>query len=280
MTESKINSILAAECGNTTTTAALIELVDGHYRLAATGQAPSTYGAPWNDITVGVQNANRRIEETTGRTLLAPGGWPITPRQPNKQGVDAFVVVSSAGPPLAVALAGLMNNISLTSAHRAATTTYSQITTKLALDNEAGSRRSSVEAQIQALQADPPDVILLAGGTDGGAERPVIEMANAVLMALQVLPHTNKPDVLFAGNKDTRNQVVDIIGETANTMSGPPWTMKTCRPAKLNWKSSTCSGKCNTCPNLISCANGQISHPFRPAGLLRRRSSTWDSTII
>lgn len=215
MPESKINSILAAECGSSTTTVALIELVDGHYRLAGTGQAPSTYDAPWNDITVGLQNATRQLEETTKRTLLAPGGWPITPQQVNKQGVDAFVVVSSAGPPLAVALAGLMNNISLTSARRAAATTYTHITTKLALDNEATNRRSSVEAQIQALQTDPPDVILLAGGTDGGAERPVIEMANAVLMALQVLPQANKPDVLFAGNKNTRDQIVDMIGETA-----------------------------------------------------------------
>lgn len=215
MSESKINSILAAECGSTTTTAALIELVDGHYRLAATGQASSTHGAPWNDITTGLQNATRQIEQTTGRTLLAPGGWPITPQQVNKQGVDAFVVISSAGPPLAVALAGLMNNISLTSARRAATTTYTHITTKLALENEVANRRSSVEAQIQAIQNDPPDVILLAGGTDGGAERPVIEMANAVLMALQILPRTNTPDVLFAGNKDTRDQIVEILGKAA-----------------------------------------------------------------
>jgi uncharacterized protein (TIGR01319 family) len=216
MFETKIDSILAAECGSTTTTAALIELVDGHYQLAATGQATSTYSAPWNDITVGLQNATRHIEKTTGRTLLSPGGWPIVPQQPNNQGVDAFVVVSSAGPPLNVALAGLMNNISLTSARRAATTTYTHITTKLALDNDAANRRSSFEEQIQAIQTDPPDVILLAGGTDGGAERPVIEMANAVLMTLQVLSHADKPEFLFAGNKAAQDQVIEIIGEAAN----------------------------------------------------------------
>jgi hypothetical protein len=215
MTEKKINSILAATCGNSTTTAALIELTDGHYRLAGTGHAPSTHGSPWRDITVGLQNAARQIEKTTGRTLLSPGGWPIKPRQPNNQGVDAFVVVSSAGAPLAVALAGLMNNISLSSARRAAATTFTHITAELALDSEAGNRRSSAEAQIQTIQRNPPDVILLTGGTDGGAERPVIEMANTILMALQVLATSHKPDILFAGNQDIRDQIVEIIGKTA-----------------------------------------------------------------
>ncbi len=215
MTKSKTSSILAAECGSTATTVALIESIDDHYRLVATGQAPSSYGSPWHDITVGLQEAVRQIEAVTQRTLLAPGGWPVTPRQPNQTGVDAFVAVSSAGPPLAVALAGLMHNISLTSARRATATAYTHITTELALDSESSNRRKSVEAQIQALQSDPPDVIFLAGGTDGGAQRPVIEMANAVLMALHVLS-PDKPDVLFAGNQATQDQVVEILGEPAN----------------------------------------------------------------
>ncbi|MBN1993058.1 MAG: glutamate mutase L [Anaerolineae bacterium] len=215
MTVSKIESILAADCGNTTTTTALIEVVDGQHRLLATGQATSTYGPPWRDITLGIQEATRQIEKETGRTLLAPGGWPITPRGAGRQGVDVFVMVSSAGPPLAVALAGLMQDISLASARRAAATTYTHITAELSLDSDRRSRRRSAEAQVQTLQADPPEVILLTGGTDGGAERPVIEMANVISMALQVLPGKRKPDILFAGNIDTHARVSEILGAVA-----------------------------------------------------------------
>jgi uncharacterized protein (TIGR01319 family) len=216
MAESKTDSILAADCGNSTTTVVLIESADGHYHLSATAQVPSTYAPPWRDITQGIQDAIRHIEEKTGQTILTPAGWPITPRNANKQGVDAFVVVSSAGPPLLVALAGLMHNISLTSARRAAATTYTLTTTELALDNETNSRRRSIEAQIQAVQAESPEVILLVGGTDGGAERPVIEMAKVLSMAIQVLQNADKPDILFAGNQETRIQVAEVLGEVAN----------------------------------------------------------------
>jgi uncharacterized protein (TIGR01319 family) len=216
MAESKIESILAADCGNTATTVVLIEASDGQHRLVATGQAPSTHGPPWRDITLGIREAIRQIEKEKGRTLLAPGGWPITPRNVSQQGADVFVVVSSAGPPLSVALAGLMQDITLTSARRAAATTYTLITTELSLDSDSSSRRRSVEAQVQALQAESPEVILIVGGTDGGAERPVIEMANVISMALQVLKEGDKPDVLFAGNIETRPQIAEVLGSVAN----------------------------------------------------------------
>jgi hypothetical protein len=216
MAESKIESILAADCGNTTTTVVLIEASDGQHRLVTTGQAPSTHGLPWQDITLGIQEAIRQIEKKKGRTLLAPGGWLITPRNVSRQGADVFVVVSSAGPPLSIALAGLMQDITLTSARRAVATTYTLITTELSLDSEGSSRRRSVEAQVQALQAEAPEVILIVGGTDGGAERPVIEMANVISMALQVLKDGEKPNVLFAGNIEVRPQVAEILGSVAN----------------------------------------------------------------
>jgi hypothetical protein len=84
------------------------------------------------------------------------------------------------------------------------------------LDNETNSRRRSIEAQIQAVQAESPEVILLVGGTDGGAERPVIEMAKVLSMAIQVLQNADKPDILFAGNQETRIQVAEVLGEVAN----------------------------------------------------------------
>ncbi len=215
MAESKIDSIIAADCGSTTTTAVLIEASDGHYKLIASGESPSTYGPPWGDITVGLQEAVRQIEKETGRVLLTPTGLPISPRNVNQQGVDGVVLVSSAGQPLATVLVGLMQDISLTSARRAAATTYTSLTAEMALDTEGMARRRSVEAQVQAILAAAPDVILLTGGTDGGADRPIIEMANVIAMALQVLTET-KPDLIFAGNIVTRAQVADILGQTVN----------------------------------------------------------------
>ena len=207
-----IKSILAVDCGNVSTTALLIELVEGHFQLAATGRATSTHTAPWQDMVIGVQQAIQQIERTTKRTLLASGNWPINPRNTSGQGVDAFIVVSSAGTPLPVALVGLAQDISLASARRAVAMTYASVTNELSLD----SGQRSADARIQALREGQPETILLVGGADGGAERPVTELANVVSMAVQLLQSVKKPNILFAGNSQARTHVAQILQPVAN----------------------------------------------------------------
>src|SRR3979409_473111 len=84
-----VRSILATDCGSTTTKAILIERQpDGEYRLKVRGEAPTTVEAPFDDVTVGVVNAVREVEELSGRTILsANGGKPTTPEKGAKTGV-------------------------------------------------------------------------------------------------------------------------------------------------------------------------------------------------
>ena len=200
--DSTPRSILAVDCGSVNTTAILIERVKDQYRLVATGQTASTFDQPWQNITLGVIEANRKIERTTARKLLAPGGWPISPQSSDEQGVDTFMVVSSAGPPLRLTLAGAMQEFSLTSARRAAAATHTTITNVLSLDAGIESTppaRHTVEARIQAILEAQPDVVLLVGGIDDGAERSVVDMANALAMALRVMKDVVKPHVILPG---------------------------------------------------------------------------------
>ena len=62
----EVRSILATDCGSTTTKAILIEKIGDTYRLSARGEAPTTVEAPFDDVTVGVLNAVREIEELSG----------------------------------------------------------------------------------------------------------------------------------------------------------------------------------------------------------------------
>ena len=174
-------SLLAAECGSSTTTAVLIERTNGDYHLAAAGQAPSTHVAPWGNITLGVQEAIRHIEKTVGRTLLTPGGWPLSPQNAAGNGVDGFIVVVSAGEPLKVILAGLTQDISLMSARRAASSTYSHIISTLSLDGD----KATADDHLQTLHDYLTDVILLTGGVNGGATQPVLDMAEVIALGVQ-----------------------------------------------------------------------------------------------
>ena len=68
---STIRSILATDCGSTTTKAILIERqADSVYRLVVRGEAPTTVEAPFEDVTRGVLNAATEVQELAGRRIL------------------------------------------------------------------------------------------------------------------------------------------------------------------------------------------------------------------
>ena len=115
----KIKSILATDCGSTTTTkAVLIEWKEDRYRLTFRGEAPTTVEAPFEDVTKGVLNAVMEVEELSGRTIL-DGDKIITPDDGSK-GVDIYVSTSSAGGGLQMMVAGVVKSMSGESAERAA----------------------------------------------------------------------------------------------------------------------------------------------------------------
>ena len=275
MIDSSARSILAVDCGSVNTTAILIEQVANQYRLVATGRTASTYDAPWQNITLGVTEAIRQIEEATGRSLLAPGGWPMTPQSSSKRGVDAFFVVSSAGPPLRLALVGSMRNISLASARRAAATTYSAITNVLSLDtdtdlgNKKADRavRQSSEGRMQAIREAQPDVILLVGGIDDGAKRSVIDTANTLAMAMQVMQDMVKPHILYAGNSKMRPKIAEILGPVTSLNSvdniRPTLEIENLAPAQMALESLYVQQKMSRLPGFQKLTNW-TKHPIIP----------------
>ena len=206
-----IGSILVADCGSTTTTVALIERAHGHYRLVARGEAISTHRPPWSSAAVGVREAIRQIEELVGRRLLSQTGALMRPRIPTGDGVDVFVAVSSAGRPMRVALAGLTRDMSLASAQRAVAGTYVLITGTMALDEGAAQRDPDV--RIQTLRQAQPDIVLIAGGADGGAARPVLDLAQVVALYNQVLEPEDRPLTFYAGNARLADDVTALFSE-------------------------------------------------------------------
>src|SRR5712671_2642141 len=104
-------SIIATDCGSTTTKAILIEQNErGEYRLACRGEAPTTVEAPVEDVTRGVVNAVTELQELRGRELLADG----------RPKADLYVSTSSAGGGLQMMVAGVVKKMTAESAARAA----------------------------------------------------------------------------------------------------------------------------------------------------------------
>jgi hypothetical protein len=126
------------------------------------------------------------------------------------EGADVFVALVSAAQPLRVLLAGLTKDVGLAAARRAITSTYVNVVAEIALD-DAG-LGGEVEKKIAAIQQAQPDVILLVGGTDGGAEASVMILAQIIETALKNTPVNARPRVLYAGNTELRTELAEIIG--------------------------------------------------------------------
>jgi uncharacterized protein (TIGR01319 family) len=210
-----LKSVLATDCGSTTTKAILIERVGEEYRLVVRGEAPTTVEAPFEDVTRGVLNAIREVEEVADRRIL-DGERIITPQE-GKVGVDLYLSTSSAGGGLQMMVTGVVKSMTGESAERAALGAGA-----IVMDVIASNDGRLPHQKIQRIRALRPDMILLSGGVDGGTTRHVVELAEmlsaadpkARLGAFYQLP------VIFAGNKDARDEVVKILGpKTALTVT-------------------------------------------------------------
>ncbi|MBI4243571.1 MAG: glutamate mutase L [Planctomycetes bacterium] len=198
--------ILATDCGSTTTKAILIELKDGVYRQTFRGESPTTVEAPFEDVTKGVLNSIKELEELSGRKIL-DGGTIIKPAKDNV-GVDIYVSTSSAGGGLQMLVCGVVKQMTATSAQKCALGAGAIVTDVIA-SNDA---RQPYE-KIDLIRKLRPDMILLSGGTDGGTINHVVELSEYI-KAAKPRPRFGKTfnlPVIYAGNKDARKYVEDTL---------------------------------------------------------------------
>jgi len=203
-----LNSILATDCGSTTTKAILIEKHDAEYRLIARGEAPTTVEAPVEDVTRGVINSIVEIEELTGRKILQDGN--IIKPQNGNEGVDIFISTSSAGGGLQMMVAGVVRNMTAESAERAALGAGA-----IVMDVIASNDVRMIHEQVERIRQLRPDMILLSGGIDGGTVSHIAELSEIIRAAdpKARLGITYKLPVIYAGNKDARDVVKNILAE-------------------------------------------------------------------
>jgi len=202
--------ILATDVGSTTTKARFFYKTEGEWRFLVAGEAPTTVEAPFEDVTMGVQNAVREVEEFIDHKILASDGSGIVVPYDGNIGVDLYVTTSSAGGGLQMMVAGLIKTMTAESANRAALGAGAIVMDVIAQDDGR-----KVFQKIQRIRSLRPDMILLAGGTDGGATARVIEIVE-LIKAAEPKPRLGaiyKLPIVYAGNKDMRPKVQELMGE-------------------------------------------------------------------
>ena len=205
-----LDVVIATDCCSTTTKAILIEKKEDGYHQTFRGEAPTTVEAPFEDVTRGVLNAIQEIEELSGRQIL-DGERIISPAEGNR-GVDIYISTSSAGGGLQMVVSGVVKAMTGESAQRCALGAGA-----IVMDVMAANDGRLPHEKIERIRQLRPDMVLLAGGTDGGTISHVVELAEYIAAA-DPKPRFGsgfKLPVIYAGNKEARAEVDAVLGEKA-----------------------------------------------------------------
>lgn len=217
--ERTIGSILAVDCGTVTTKAMLLDRIDGEYRFVASGKAPTTLGPSGSSIIDGVLHAVEAISDTTGQQYFDESGDLVSAQNASTgtvgsltDGVGALTATVSCSEPLQLVLSGLVSDLSISSARRAVSSTYSHI--RAVLKGGSGASLDD-EERVRVIRTAAPDVVCLVGGINGGAERPVLDSARAATLACAMMDRRERPTLVYAGNSQLRKQITQIVGDEA-----------------------------------------------------------------
>ncbi len=221
MNNRRLQTVLVTDCGSTTTKALLFEKHQDRWKLTFRGEAPTTVENPIADVTVGALNAFRELEEISGRSFLKKnikqGEQPfVLDSKDSTQGIDLYLSTSSAGGGLQMLVAGIVGNLSASSAARAALGAGAIVLSTISFDDKLEDYE-----KIKQIRELKPDIFLLAGGFENGAIDQVIELAE-ILLAAAPTPRfgkTLKLPVIYAGNKAALEDVDKILEPLATFMS-------------------------------------------------------------
>jgi hypothetical protein len=210
----EVNSVLGIEIGTVQTRAVLFDVVEETYQFLASGSAPTTCSEPIYDVMPGVIEAIRELQEITGRFFLDLNHRLIIPSHGGVEGVDRLLITLSCGPDLDVVTFGLLNELSLETANRLARTLPLNIADSFSIND-----RRSTQAQMDALLAAKPRILIFAGGSDRGATKTVGRTANLIASSLHLFKVDERPKVLFCGNLAMARRVKEILEKETTYMS-------------------------------------------------------------
>ncbi len=200
-----VSFYLITDIGSTTTKAILIDAQNAE--LLGIEHANTTVEAPVNDVKIGIFNSIKALEKSTATLLLTRSA--DASNLIFEQGIK-YLSTSSAGGGLQILVIGLTLFDSASSARRAAYGAGGIILDVFAVNDN----RSSVQ-QMLAMRNLRPDIILLSGGTDGGALSSVLRLAE-ILRIAKPMPKfvtSEKIPAIYAGNQDAIEMIKRMISE-------------------------------------------------------------------
>lgn len=211
MTANSIKRVLVTDCGSTTTKAVLFEQKADRWRQTFRGEAPTTVEKPVSDVTIGVLNAFKEVQDISGINILSEqsnNGYLIRSSIESDDGIDLYLSTSSAGGGLQMITLGVVSDISALSAEKAALGAGAIVLKNFHFDDGI-----EISEKIKLIQHLKPDIILVAGGTEGGTKNHPLELLEMILQANPKprFGESLKTPVIYCGNSDIYNDATNLL---------------------------------------------------------------------
>ncbi|GAB4484955.1 MAG: glutamate mutase L [Anaerolineales bacterium] len=207
------NSLLAVDVGAVTTRAAYFDVVEGQYRFIGMGQSLTTNYGGVRNLVLGVQLAVENLQSLIGKQLMDDEGRLLIPSQPDGSGVDGMVTTFSAGAPIKTLLVGLLPEVSLKSVEKLANAMYARVIDRISLNDP---RR--LDEQVNAIILHEPELVLIAGGVDGGASHSINNLIETIGLSAYLMPDEQRPAMLYAGNRALAGSIRTTLSKIASEL--------------------------------------------------------------
>lgn len=193
--------VLITDIGSTTTKALLIKTTPGGTLLEKSVCVPTTVEKPREDVRIGVLAAVAELEKRAGIRLTNESGEFTIP----------YLTTSSAGGGLQILVFGLTSVETGRVAEVAAYGAGGVILGTMTIDDEI----AAVD-KMRLMRDLHPDLILMAGGFNGGAIANVVNLAELLTLAdpQPKFRQNMKIPLVFCGNVEAREFVKNVLEDT------------------------------------------------------------------
>ena len=173
-----IDVVLTIDIGAINTRVSLFDRENGRYRFTGTTSGRTVYSDGGEVEYLSVSNAIQKLESALDRHFLDDAGRIITPQKLGMVGADQVILTWSGGEMPRVVLMGLTNGTSIKAMDELLTKNGLRASAKIcAMDGR------SMTDNVGALTAADPDIVLISGGSEHGAEQAVYRLGEILLLA-------------------------------------------------------------------------------------------------
>ena len=179
-----LTSLLGIDIGQINTRVSLFSISEGKYRLKGSQSTATSLGYGLH-LGAGAGAALRELQKQTNHAILKASGSLLMPADGSDMGVDRVVLTTSAGPSINTALLGLTEKGSLKTGRALVDSLPLKLVQAFGLAD--GVDESDV---IGALIQSRPEIVIITGGEDMGAEHAVNHWVELVRLVCLMLPRS------------------------------------------------------------------------------------------